>query len=44
MKQVLIQFGVKLLGLFLDHIYQMVKLKLEESRRVNTEKNIKTIN
>lgn len=44
MKQVLIQFGFKLLGLFLDHIYQMIELRLAESRRLKASQSIKTLN
>lgn len=44
MKQIFIQFGLKLLTLFLDHAYQMIKTKLEESRRLKMQASIKTLN
>lgn len=44
MKQIFIQFALKLLTLFLDHAYQMIKTKLEESRRLKIQAPIKTLN
>lgn len=44
MKQLFIQFGLKIISLFLDHAYQMIKNKLEESRRLKTQASMKTLN
>ena len=44
MKQLFIQFGLKLLTLFLDHAYQMIKNQLEESHRLKTQASMKTLN
>ena len=44
MKQIFIQFGLKLLTLFLDHAYQMIKTKLEESRRLKAQSTMKILN
>lgn len=44
MKPLLIQFGLKILTLFLDHAYQLIKMKLEESRRLKAQSTMKTLN
>lgn len=44
MKQIFIQFGFKILTLFLDHAYQLIKMKLEESRRLKARAAMKNIN